>query len=78
MKLTATELRQNLYRVLDSVLETGEEVQIARKGRVLRIVAESAPSIWDRLEPHAIVKGDPEDLVSMDWSEYWSGDDSLP
>lgn len=74
MKISATRLRQNLYNILDEVLETGQPVEIERKGRVLRIVPEKQGSIFDRLEEHpdAIV-GDPEELVHRDWSSSWKG-----
>lgn len=75
MSMTATELRSRLYRVLDQVLETGEPVEILRKGRRVRISAaeETAPAdLLQRLEPHPdFVSGDPDDLVHMDWSDTW-------
>jgi antitoxin (DNA-binding transcriptional repressor) of toxin-antitoxin stability system len=75
MPMTATELRSRLYRVLDQVLETGEPVEILRKGRRVRISAaeESAPhDLLQRLEPHPdFVSGDPDDLVHLDWSDTW-------
>jgi antitoxin (DNA-binding transcriptional repressor) of toxin-antitoxin stability system len=72
MVVTASELRQNIYRLLDEVLETGVPLEIERKGRRLRIVAEDQPSKLDRLVPHpdALV-GDPEDFVHIDWSHEW-------
>lgn len=73
MQYSATRLRQNLYAILDSVLENGQSIEIERKGHILRIVPEERHSIWDRLEERKIVKGDPEDLVSMDWTDTWSG-----
>ncbi len=72
MKVTATELRQNLYRILDTSLETGEPVVIERKGRTIRLVPEHAPSVWDRLPPQDAAEGDPEDLVHLDWSGEWT------
>ncbi|MBP7495421.1 MAG: type II toxin-antitoxin system prevent-host-death family antitoxin [Spirochaetales bacterium] len=33
MEISATELRQNLYMILDRVAEHGEEVVICRKGK---------------------------------------------
>jgi hypothetical protein len=39
MPITASQLRQNVYRVLDQVLETGEPAEIERRGRRLRIVS---------------------------------------
>jgi hypothetical protein len=76
MRYSATKLRQNLYNILDRVIEKGEIVEVERKGHVLTIAPEKAGSKWDRLERHDIVNGDPEDLVSIDWSEQWhAGDD---
>ena len=49
MILTASKLRENVYRVLDHVLETGEPAEIERNGRRLRIVADDRPSRLDRL-----------------------------
>jgi hypothetical protein len=40
MVVTASELRMNIYRLLDQVLETGVPLEIERKGRTLQIVAE--------------------------------------
>jgi hypothetical protein len=69
--LTPSALRQNLYRVLDEVLETGEPVIIDRKGRRLKITLE-APRRLEMLEPHAdYIVGDPDDLVHIDWSDQW-------
>ena len=70
-KLTASKLRQNIYRILDSVLETGIPVEIVRSGRLLRIVPDTPPSKLDRLEPRDFIVGDPEELVSLDWSGEW-------
>jgi antitoxin (DNA-binding transcriptional repressor) of toxin-antitoxin stability system len=72
MTISASELRQNIYRLLDHVAETGEPLEIERKGRRLRIVAVDRGSKLSRIkgDPDAIV-GDPADLVHMDWSGYW-------
>lgn len=47
MPYSATRLRQNLYAILDSVLENGQPVEIERKGHILRIVPEERHSIWE-------------------------------
>ncbi len=74
MPLTASKLRENIYRVLDQVLATGEPVEIERNGRRLRIVADDQPSRLDRLvrRPEAVV-GDSDDFVHLDWSGEWKG-----
>jgi hypothetical protein len=74
MEITASKLRADIYRVLDYVLETGEAVEIDRRGRRLRIVADDAPSRLDRLVSRSdSISGDPEDLVHLDWSGEWTG-----
>jgi hypothetical protein len=69
-RITASHLRQNIYRILDEVIETGRPVEIERKGRVVRIEAERQErNIFETLTPHpGSIVGDSEDLVHMDWS----------
>ncbi len=38
MKYSVSKLRANLYRVLDTVIETDIPVEIVRKGEVLKII----------------------------------------
>ncbi len=74
MSVSASELRQNIYQLLDEVLETGVPVEVERRGRRLRIVPEETPSKLARLAPHpGTITGDPEDLVHVDWSSEWQG-----
>ena len=74
MILTASKLRQDIYRVLDHVLETGEPVEIERNGRRLRIIADDPPSRLAQLVRRPdVVEGDAEDLVHLDWSSEWKG-----
>jgi hypothetical protein len=74
MAIKATHLRQNIYRILDRILETGIPVEIERKGKKLKIIPERPVSKWDRLEKHNVIKGDPEELVHIDWSDEWNKD----
>jgi len=74
MRLTASRLRANIYRILDHVAETGIPVEITRGKRRLKIVPadEAVPARIDRLKarPKALV-GDPETIVHLDWSREW-------
>ena len=74
MSMTASKLRENIYRVLDQVLQTGEPVEIVRGGRRLRIIPADEPQRGklERLRPHpkALV-GDPQEIVHLDWSDEW-------
>lgn len=70
--MKATKLRQNIFQVLDQVLETGVPVEVERNGKKLKIVAVERPSKLDGLQPHpGTVIGDPEDLVHLDWFREW-------
>jgi prevent-host-death family protein len=74
MEVTASKLRQNVYRILDRVLETGEPVEIVRRGRRLKIIAAEhvAKGKLERLrERPKVLLTDPEDLVHLDWSAEW-------
>ncbi|MCP4749345.1 MAG: type II toxin-antitoxin system Phd/YefM family antitoxin [Proteobacteria bacterium] len=74
MQITPTDLRQNLYNILDEIIDTGVPVEIKRKGKILRIVPERNVSVFDLLEKHDTIIGDAESLVHMDWSDTWEGD----
>lgn len=73
MGISASKLRENVYRILDEVLATGVPVEIERGGRILRITPIDQPSTLDRLvrRPDVVV-GDPDDLIHLDWSSEWN------
>jgi hypothetical protein len=77
MKVTATRLRSELYRILDRVLETGESVEVVRaKGTVVLrpAVSERVARRKGKSKPKPkrdLVVGDPDDLVHFDWSKHW-------
>ena len=71
-RVTATELRTNMYKLLDEVLATGAPLVIERRGQILRIVPEAPASKLDQLvRRRNFVSGDPDDLVHLDWSAEW-------
>ena len=73
MPFTASKLRENIYRVLDQILETGVPVEITRKGRRLKIVTVDGPDKLANLKRRDVLNGDPEDIVHLDWSGEWQG-----
>ncbi|MEO5925458.1 MAG: hypothetical protein ABIR70_16680 [Bryobacteraceae bacterium] len=84
MAVSATQLRQNIYAILDEALATGTPVEIERKGKLLRIVPEP---LEQDLSNEEFAKQYPRlaalqeslkneiqfvgtgDLANMDWSE---------
>ena len=73
MSISAAELRKNLYKILDEVLETGVPVEIRRRGKVLKIVLAERRSKLENLERRPYLRTDPEELVHLDWLDSWRG-----
>jgi antitoxin (DNA-binding transcriptional repressor) of toxin-antitoxin stability system len=72
MPYNATDLRREIYRILDRILETGEPVDVERNGRLLRIIPVERPPLLTRLRPIPdLIAGDPASLEHLDWSHEW-------
>lgn len=72
MSVTASELRRDVYRLLDRVLASGEPLEVERHGQLLRIVPLETGSRLGRLSPMpGLISGDPGDLAELDWSGNW-------
>jgi hypothetical protein len=72
MQITASKLRENVYRILDEVIETGAVVEVVRKGSIVKLVSERPVSKLDRLPKRSVFVGDPDDIIGMDWSKDWT------
>lgn len=68
MPITASKLRENIYRILDEAVRTGTPVEVVRKGALLRIVPEKRVSKLSRLKKRKGFHGDPDDVIGLDWS----------
>ncbi|MEZ4865564.1 MAG: type II toxin-antitoxin system Phd/YefM family antitoxin [Caldilineaceae bacterium] len=68
--ITVTELRGNIYNLLDEVLTTGIPLEIQKGGRKLRIVpVEPVDKFADMVFRPDVINGDPAELVHIEW-EY--------
>jgi hypothetical protein len=72
MPITASKLRENVYRILDEAIETGKPVEVVRKGLTLTIVPPKRVSKMANLKKRKIFVGDVEDIIGMDWSKEWT------
>lgn len=70
--LTASKLRENIYGILDQVLETGKPVEVLRNGKVLKIVPETPAPKLARLKRRKAYKGDVDEILTLDWLKEWS------
>lgn len=72
MRFRATDLRKDIYRILDQILETGRSIDIERKGKLLKISPVISSSRTQRLTPiKDLIVGDPARLEHIDWSSEW-------
>ena len=80
MTLTATDLRKNLFQILERAAQ-GENVEVLYKGSVVNLSASVSSKLARAKRQHAIV-GDPDSLVSSDpalvaemeseWQKDWT------
>lgn len=66
--ISVTELRGKLYQLIDQTIETGIPIEIERKGHILKISLENAPSKMDRLIKRSkTILNKNDDLIHADW-----------
>ena len=68
--VTITELRGDIYNLLDEILATGVPLEIKKGGRKLHIAPiEPVDKFANMLFRPDVINGNPADLVHIDW-EY--------
>jgi len=70
-----SEFREDIYNLLDKVIETGKPLEITRKGKVLRVTLDKKVSKLDNLRKHRVMVDDPQEYVHLDWSKSWKFSD---
>ena len=71
MIISTSALRQNLYRLLDQVLETGVPLEIKRKGKILKIIPPAENDKLENMPERNIMNEDPGEYIHIDWSSEW-------
>ncbi len=67
--VTPTELRGNIYQILDDILNTGVPVKISKGDRKLIIAPlESTDKLRNLRKRKHVIRGNPEDLVNITWA----------
>jgi prevent-host-death family protein len=68
--VTPTELRANIYKLLEEVIDTGIPLEINKGNKRLRIVpVEQGQKLQNLVSRANVIQGDPEDLVSISWEK---------
>lgn len=63
-------LRANLFQIADAALKSGEPVPLERNGQRLWLVPERTESRIGRLPVLDIIVGNPDDLATLNVSEW--------
>ncbi len=66
--ITVTELRGNIYKLLDEVLRTGIPIEVNKGGKKLKIISSEQSNKLQNLIPRPdVINGNPEDIVNITW-----------
>lgn len=72
--LTPTQLRRDIYRILDEVLETGVPREVVRDGGTVLLVSGSPRRRLEDLPRRRALNCSPEELIATSWEREWSGE----
>jgi prevent-host-death family protein len=68
--VTPTELRGNLYNLLDEILNTGIPLEIDRRGKRLRIVpVEEVDKLQNLVRRPETILRNPDELIDLNWEQ---------
>lgn len=68
--VSPTELRSNIYKLLDDVLKSGVPLEINKGGKLLRVVPVAKSNKLANLKSRpGIIVGNPDDLVDISWEK---------
>ena len=68
--ITVTELRKNIYKLLDEVLNTGIPLEINKRGKKLKIIPGGrANKLENLISRPKVIKGNSDDLAGISWEK---------
>lgn len=68
--ISPTELRSNIYKLLDEVLNSGVPIEINKGGRLLRIIpVAKSDKLQNLVSRPDVIIGNPDDLVDICWEK---------
>ncbi len=69
--ISLTALRNNIFKIVDEVIKTGNPVELERKGHRLKIVMEAKKSKLENLKSHDCIVGNPDELIDLKVAEWY-------
>ena len=73
MRVTASQLRQDIFKILDQVIEKNETIEILRKGHLIRIVPEKKKEKLKNLKKRKYSDEPLSSFDHIDWTHEWKG-----
>jgi hypothetical protein len=70
--LTVSKLREAIYAFLRQGLESRAPIELSGTRHALKIVPEAPAPKLARLKKRRAYKGNPDEILSMDWLKEWS------
>ncbi len=68
--VSPTELRSNIFKLLDEVITSGVPIEINKGGKLLRIVPVEKVNKLANLSPKQdVIVGNPDDLADISWEK---------
>jgi hypothetical protein len=68
--VTPTQLRTNIYNLLDEVLKTGLPLEIKKGDKKLRIVpVDEVDKLKNLITRPEVIQGDPDELAEINWTD---------
>lgn len=68
--VTPTQLRSDIYNLLDEVLKTGLPIEIKKGDKKLRIIpVDEASKLENLINRPGVIEGNPDDLVDIEWTD---------
>ena len=64
-------LREDIYNLLDRIIETGIPLEIKRKGKILKVMLDKKASKLSNLKKRDVMSTDPQSYIHLDWSKKW-------
>ena len=73
MRITVSQLRKDIFRILDQVIEKNETIEILHKGRSIRIVPTERRGKLKNLKKRKYSDEPLSAFDHIDWTHEWTG-----
>ena len=72
MSITVSKLRQDIFKIVDEVIDSGNPVEVLRKGQIVRLVPEKKSKL-KHIKKRKYSDEPLEAFDHIDWSKEWRG-----